>query len=144
MLDDAAKSCREALRILRKDTMPEEWATAQQNLGLVLLTHAKFAQDATDRRRMLDGALDAFANALTVFTQESHIYRWVRVQRNIGEVCQLRAEASNRPRKDELLQQAVDAYASSLSVSTPIPIWQESDQADILLISVQVAKAVIE
>lgn len=132
MLDDAAKSCREALRILRRDTMPEEWATAQQNLGLVLLTHAKFAQDANTSRRMLDGALEALLASLSVFTDESHAYRWARVQRAIGESCQLRADASNRPKKDDLLRQAVDAYAAALSNTTPIPLWQPTDEADIL------------
>jgi hypothetical protein len=132
MLDDAARGCREALRILRRDSMPEEWATAQQNLGLVLLTHAKFAQDANTRRRMLDGALDALAASLAVFTPENHAYRWARVQRAIGDACRLRADAANRPRKEELLRQAVDAYAASLSVATALPFWQPADEAEIL------------
>ncbi len=132
MLDSAEKKGRDALRILRRDTAPEDWATTQQNLGLVLLTHAQFAQDADTRRRMLDGSRDALTASLEVFTREDYVYQWIRLQHALGEVCRLRADASNRPRKDEILKRAIEAYANSLDVSLPISLWQPRERAEIL------------
>jgi tetratricopeptide (TPR) repeat protein len=132
MLQSATKSCREALKILRRDTTPDEWAEAQQNLGLVLLTHAQFSQDAATRRGMLDDALDALTLALTVFTPESHAYRWARVQRALGDTCRLRADASNRPRKDELLRKAVKAYGHALDGVPSLPLWRPDERAEML------------
>lgn len=127
MLDSAEKKARDALRILRRDTAPEDWATAQQNLGLVLLTHAQFAQDADTRRRMLDGSRDALTTSLTVFTHEDYVYQWARLQRALGEACRLRAEASNRPKKEDLLEQAIEAYAHLLDTSMPMPLIERAE-----------------
>ncbi len=132
MLDSAEKKAREALKILRRDTAPEDWATAQQNLGLVLLTHAHFAQDADVRRRMLDGARDAITAALAVFTREDYEYQWAKLQHALAEACRRRAEASNRPKKDELLKQACEAYSNGLSISMPIPVWRLIERAEML------------
>jgi hypothetical protein len=132
MLDSAEKKVREALKILRRDTAPEDWATAQRNLGLVLLTHAQFAQDADVRRRMLDGAREALTAALAVFIRQDYEYQWARLQHSLAEACRKRAEASNRPRKEELLKQAIDAYGNALSVSMTIPVWRPIERAEML------------
>lgn len=132
MLDSAAQRCREALKILRKDTAPDEWAEAQKNLGLVLLTHAQFAQDANTRRRMLDSALDAFASSLTVYTPEEHVFNWPKVRRYVGDTSRLRADAANRPKKDELLEQAVNAYSDALGPNAPMLLWRPAERGEIL------------
>jgi len=132
MLDNAAASCREALRILRRETEPEEWAEAQQNLGLVLLTHAQFAQEANTRRRMLDGAIDALTQSLSVFSPDNHPYRWAKGRRYLGDASRLRAEASNRANKENLLRQAVGAYTDALTSKEPIALWTPAQGAEIL------------
>jgi len=132
LLDEATKSCREALKILRRETSPEEWAEAQKNLGLVLLTHAPLTQDAQSKRRMLDSALDALIASLTILKPEDQPYSWTRAQRALGEASRLRAESSTRTRKDELLRQAIQAYSNALSLVRPVPLWRPLEQARIL------------
>jgi tetratricopeptide (TPR) repeat protein len=132
LLDEATKNCRDALKILRRDTSPDEWAEAQKNLGLVLLTHSLLAQDANTRRRMLDNALEALTASLTVFAPENQPYRWTRAQRALGDASRLRAEASNQPRKSVLLRQAVNAYAHAVGMVRPVPLWHTGEQAEIL------------
>jgi hypothetical protein len=132
LLDEATKNCRDALKILRRDTLPEEWAEAQKNLGLVLLTHAPLAQDAGARRQMLDNALEALTASLTVFTPENQPFKWTRAQRALGDTSRLRSEASNRPKKEALLRQAREAYASALSPVRRHPYWRPLEQAEIL------------
>lgn len=132
MLDIAAQRCRDALKYLRRDTAPEEWAEAQKNLGLVLFTHAQFAQDANARRRMLDSALDAFASSLTVYTPEAHVFNWSKVRRHVGDTSRVRADAANRPRKDQLLEQAINAYADAVGPNVPELLWRPTERGEIL------------
>src|SRR5262249_28102079 len=70
MLDSAAANCRAALRILKKESAPEEWADTQLNLALILQTHAQVTQDLRARRDLLDNAIAAHGKALEVYTED--------------------------------------------------------------------------
>jgi tetratricopeptide (TPR) repeat protein len=133
MLDQAAAESRKSLRVQRREINPAKWAETQYTLGRILITHAVLVQDASARRRMLDGAMEALAQALSVFTPERYPRQRARVQRYTGDAFRLRAASSNRQNREKLLKQAVDAYADALISPGPRAVWSQSDRAEILM-----------
>jgi tetratricopeptide (TPR) repeat protein len=130
-LEIALADSRGALKILRKETSPEEWAEAEYQLGLVHYVTAQLAWDARDRRTKLDTAIEAHERALTVFTEGENATKVARVQRAMGDACKLRAEVSIRPRKDEMLQRAISAYNHAVGISTARQVWSADETAGI-------------
>jgi tetratricopeptide (TPR) repeat protein len=131
MLEDATARCRDALKIIRRETLPEEWAAVQYNLGLVLFTHGQISGDPRIRRSLLDDAIEANRKALTAYTADANPIRLARVERSLGDACELRAEAARRPRKDELLRQAIGAYAHAVGIATARLVWSATEVATI-------------
>jgi tetratricopeptide (TPR) repeat protein len=129
VLESALAESRDALKVWKKETTPEEWAEAEYQLGLVYFVTAQLSWDARDRRAKLDTAIDAHRRALTVFTEGENSIKVARAERAMGDACRLRAEASNRPRKDEMLQQAISAYTHAIGISTARQLWSGDDLA---------------
>jgi tetratricopeptide (TPR) repeat protein len=130
-LESALTESRDALKVLRKDSTPEEWAEAEYQLGLVHYVTALLSGDLRDRRTKLDTAIEAQRRALSVYTDTDHPIKVARVERAMGDACKLRAEASIRPRKDELLNQAVSSYKHAIDISTARQLWSGAEMATI-------------
>ncbi len=107
----AARACRNALAMSTRESMPTDWATAQNNLGEVL----RKLGDRTNEEEVSQQAVAAYRSALEVHTRESWPANWAMTQNNLGNVLSTLGERSNDA---ELLQQAVAAYRSALEVHT--------------------------
>lgn len=67
------------------------------------------------RAAELDGAVEAYAKALTEYSRENDALEWGRVQNNLANVLLTRATHDN---KIDLLQKAVAAYKEALTART--------------------------
>ena len=68
-----------ALRILNKESFPEEWARTYNNLGA-----AYSLQIRGDQRTNIDTAINCYKTALEVYSRSSYPKDWARIQNNLG------------------------------------------------------------
>ena len=109
MLEKAADACVRALEIRRKENGPLLWAATQNNLGSALFLLGKM----THNEAQLEGAADAFDQALGVY-QEFNATRMANVaQKNLSKVRALMEE----------IHGPVDASGEK---SIPILEWEEN------------------
>jgi CHAT domain-containing protein/tetratricopeptide (TPR) repeat protein len=112
----AIVAVQEALKVFSVDRTPEQWADAQDLLGLVLCDGYQVGRRRVDP----DKAAECFAAALQVYGRESHPYEWAGVQMNRTMVSRQRAARcpeGSAPRQVHLreaaarCQQALEVYA---------------------------------
>jgi hypothetical protein len=130
-LESALIKSRDALKELKKETAPDEWAEAEYQLGLVHYVTAQLSGEPRDRRTKLDIAIEAHQRALTVFTESENPTKVARTERALGDACKLRADVSIRPRKDEMLQLAIGAYNHAIGISTARHLWSGDELGSI-------------
>lgn len=109
LLDLAVIECRSVVDSLFKGAYPQEWAGAQNRLGLAL-----YKLDLlTGQTAPLKEALTALQQALSVFTKAEQPQRWADVMANLAQVLQVYGDQMRNP---EVLQRAVDACRASLEM----------------------------
>ena len=70
LLAQAVTAFREALTVYTRESMPQEWANTQNNLGNEFSNHG-IRTGGKAGVELLAQAVTAFRNALTVYTRES-------------------------------------------------------------------------
>lgn len=96
---------------LERDANPELWAQAQVNLGLAYVAMPMSDAGAKLRHAV---AIQAFREALNVYTRESHPEAWASTMLNMANAMQYLP--SSHPKEN--LMDAVTAYEELLSVRT--------------------------
>jgi tetratricopeptide (TPR) repeat protein len=97
--------------------LPQQWAATQNNLGIALKEQALRAE-GNDSRRLLNGAVASFHQALTVYSSTQFPQQWAATQNNLGIALKeqaLRAQGDDRLR---LLKEAAIAFHRALEVRT--------------------------
>ncbi len=112
MLLEASKCYQDALRFYTRETAPELYALAQNNLALVYL--AMPLTEASDQLRK-GIAVQALREALTVYTRETHPNMWSRAQLNLANALQYLPSANLH---DHLVE-AVGLYDELLATRDP-------------------------
>lgn len=112
MLLEASKCYQEALRFYTRETAPELYALAQNNLALVYL--AMPLTEASDQLRK-GIAVQALREALTIYTRETHPDLWRRTQLNLANALQYLPSANLH---DHLIE-AVGLYDELLATCDP-------------------------
>jgi tetratricopeptide (TPR) repeat protein len=114
-LQQAVDTFRSALQVRTREQLPQDWATTQTNLGIVLHDLADRSEGA-QATLYLQQAVDAFRSALQIYTREQLPQGWAAIQNNLGGALRDLAKHSERAQATQYLQQAVDAYRSTLQV----------------------------
>ncbi len=112
MLLEASKCYQDALRFYTRETAPELYALAQNNLALVYL--AMPLTEASDQLRK-GIAVQALREALTIYTRETHPDLWRRMQLNLANALQYLPSANLH---DHLIE-AVGLYDELLATCDP-------------------------
>ena len=109
ILTQAVAELRKAGECLFKASYPQEWALAQNRLGLAL-----YKLDLlTGQPDLLKDAMSAFQAAQTVFTRLESPGRWADVMNNLAQALQVYGDQVKSP---EILARAVEACRSSLEI----------------------------
>jgi tetratricopeptide (TPR) repeat protein len=110
-LTEAINRYRQALRLVPRETMPQQWAGTQNNLGNALgLLGARESGAAR-----LEEAVTAFREALTEFTRERTPLDWAMTQNNLGNAL---AGLGERESGTARLEEAVAAFREALKEYT--------------------------
>ncbi|MGF1484992.1 MAG: hypothetical protein ACFBZ8_11580 [Opitutales bacterium] len=85
-LRESQIAIRRGLTQLNERTYPEEWAMAQMELGLSYQVAAEtFSEEGSlESDIMLEGSVEAFQQALSIYTEETHPQRWALLQAYLG------------------------------------------------------------
>lgn len=106
-IDYAVGEYRTAVECLFKGSYPQEWASAQNRLGLAL-----YKLDLlTGQSELLKESLAALQAALTVFTRAEQPQRWADVMNNLAQVLQIYGD---QMKNADVLGRAVDACRAAL------------------------------
>jgi tetratricopeptide (TPR) repeat protein len=116
-LREAQELCRGTLGITLRDRAPQDWATTQNNLGIVLEelgTRSSGEQSA----QYLQQSVTAYRAALEVRTREQLPQDWATTQNNLGNVLEELGTRSSGEQSAQYLQQSITAYRAALEVRT--------------------------
>ncbi len=106
---EAARCYQEALKFFGRESHPEQYALAQNNLALSYLSVPM--TEASDQLR-LAVAVQALREVLKVYTQESHPEPWASAQLNLANALQYLP--TSHP--EENLSEAVNIYEALLPI----------------------------
>jgi tetratricopeptide (TPR) repeat protein len=109
---EAVKCYQEALHFYTRDSAPELYALAQNNLALAYL--AMPLVEASDQLRMAI-AVQSLREALTVYTREDYPERWSSAQLNLANSLQYLPSAH----PEDHLAEAVELYEELLAARNP-------------------------
>jgi CHAT domain-containing protein len=106
----AIKHLAAALTVFSRESFPQQWAEAQNNLAI-----AYQASKSGDGEKNREQAIAGFDAALTIFTREATPQDWAQAMQNLGQAYagrRLGNRADNR-------QKAVASFEAALTVFTP-------------------------
>lgn len=115
--EQAEAAYRNALQVYTADRSPELWATAQNDLGLVLFGKG-FRGEGSEAVANLERAVAAYRSALGVLSPNRLPDMWATAQSNIGFALTEIAKRTGGERAISYLQSAVAAHRDALSVRT--------------------------
>ncbi len=107
----------DVLSLAPRATAPQDWATTQNDLGLVLWTLGD-RQSGVAGLRTLAEAKAAFEAALEVRTRAQAPYQWAATQNNLGLVLQTLGQRQSGVAGLSTLAEAKDAFEAALEVRT--------------------------
>lgn len=116
-LERTEKAYRKVLRAQTRKKSPLEWASAQNNLGVTLVSEG-MRSEGEKSQKLLRQAEEAFNKALQVYTRQQSPQQWAAAQNNLGFALQAEGEQTQGEKSRELLGRAVQAYRSALQVFT--------------------------
>lgn len=108
-IEKAISACNEALKIIKREVMPELWATIKNNLA-----RAYCYRIYGDKAENLEQAISLFKAALLIHTYELFPKEWAKLQHNLGEAYFQRVKGD----KAENLDKALIYVSSALEVYT--------------------------
>ena len=119
-LKSAIAACQKALQVYTRKTFPVAWAMVQNNLGNAYSNLAQpddLSYSEAERSENLENAINAFHQALQVYTRDAFPVDWAMLQNNLGNVYRLSMEGtqpSDTARAIEAYQQALQIYDPEL------------------------------
>jgi tetratricopeptide (TPR) repeat protein len=128
LLAQAVEACSNALQVRTREQFPQAWAMTQDNLGNALKEQAlRTAGDDAAAAALLAQAVEAYRNALQVYTRERFPQDWARTQNNLGSALKEQAPRTAGDDAAALLAQAVEAYRNALQVFSErdFPLFHE-------------------
>ncbi|WP_256874294.1 CHAT domain-containing protein [Nostoc sp. C057] len=108
-IEKAISSCHEALKLIKREDMPEMWATIKNNLA-----RAYCERIYGDKADNLEEAISIFKAALSIHTRELFPKEWAKLQHNLGEAYFQRVKGD----KAKNLDMALEYLSSALQVHT--------------------------
>jgi tetratricopeptide (TPR) repeat protein len=109
LMEQAVAEFRLSLECILRPAYPQEWAAAQNRLGLGL-----YKLDLlTGQSEVLKEAMAAFQAAMQVFTRAEAPQRWADVMNNLAQVLQVYGDQMKSP---DVLARAIDACRASLEL----------------------------
>ncbi len=108
-IEKAISACYEALKIVKREDMPEMWASIKNNLA-----RAYCYRIYGDKADNLEQAISFCKATLPIYTHESFPQEWAKLQHNLGDIYFQRVKGD----KAENLDKALDYLRSALSVYT--------------------------
>jgi Domain of unknown function (DUF4062) len=130
-LQEALELCRGTLTFASRQTVPQDWATTQTNLGNVLWLLGERAS-GEQGAQYLEQSMTAYRAALEVFTREQLPLYWAMVQNNLGEALKVLGERASGEQGAQYLEQSMTAYRAALEVFTreQLPLYWAKTQAN--------------
>ena len=129
LLKQAIDAFREALKVRTQQDLPQPWAETQNNLGSALDDQAAVLDQAHGSKGavtdLLKQAVDAFREALKVYTEKNQPLQWAATQNNLGNALYHQAHGGEGAAATDLLEQSVDAYREALKVRTQQDLPQD-------------------
>jgi tetratricopeptide (TPR) repeat protein len=117
-LERAIESYKAALKVHRLDTSPKTWAELQFNLGLAYATLAETASESSVgsalREANIEGAIEAYKEALKVRTRDEYPFDWACTLVNLGIACRMRVRGS----LDENVEESRRTLEAALNLLT--------------------------
>ena len=83
MLAEAVAAYRQALEVYTRETLPQQWAMTQNNLGIALRDQG-IRTGGERGTQLLAEAVAAYRQALEVYTRETLPQDWAMTQNNLG------------------------------------------------------------
>ncbi|MEH1789367.1 MAG: CHAT domain-containing protein [Nostoc sp.] len=108
-IEKAISACHEALKIIKREDMPEMWASIKNNLA-----RAYCYRIYGDKADNLEQAISFLKAALLIHTRELFPKEWAKLQHNLGDIYCQRIKGD----KAENLDKALMYLRSALSVYT--------------------------
>ncbi len=96
-----------SLKVFTRLAFPENWATSQNDLGVVYRDRIR-----GERAENLEQAIAHLENALQVYKREIYQKEWAAIQNNFGLVYSVRI----RGNRAENLEKAITAYENALQI----------------------------
>lgn len=112
-LNEAIEAYADALLELTRERVPLQWATTQNNLGLVLWNLGEREADSVKALGSLDEAVEAYRNALLERTHERMPFDWAGTQNNLALLYR---EYYHKTQKRSHLQTALTHARAALEV----------------------------
>jgi tetratricopeptide (TPR) repeat protein len=116
-LQEALELCRGTLAFASRKTAPHDWATTQNNLGVVLTALGERASGEQSSQH-LEQSVAAFRAALEVYTREQLPQDWAMTQNNLGVVLRDLGLRARGEQAAQYLEQSVAAFRAALEVYT--------------------------
>src|SRR6202008_1244004 len=98
-----------ALEVRTHETLPQDWAQTQNNLGNTLQEQG-IRTGGERGAQLLAESVAAYRQALEVRTHETLPQDWAQTQNNLGNTLQLQGIRTGGERGAQLLAEAVAAY----------------------------------
>ena len=118
-LAEAVDAYRQALTIRTRDDLPQQCAMTQNNLGQACARGAgRAAGGSGEEARRLAEAVEAYRQALTVFTRDYLPQDWARTQNNLVYGSGPWASVKGSRQGLRRLNEAVEAHRQALTVFT--------------------------
>ena len=117
LLSEAAAAYRAALDVYTRESLPQQWAMTQNNLGAALQERG-IRTTSEAGARLLSEAVAAYRAALDVYTRESLPQQWAMTQNNLGAALKEQGIRTAGEASARLVSEAVAAYRAALEVYT--------------------------
>ncbi len=108
-LELAIEAYKLALQVFKQKIFPQEWATAQMNLGVAYRNRIR-----GDKAENLEWAIAALELCLEVYTREDFPEDWARNQHNLADACRDRV----RGNPQQNIERAISHYNQAAEVFT--------------------------
>jgi len=121
LLNKGIEAFNAALTVFSKENTPAYWIMVQYNLVSlsVALCHKAELVEQDKQNQLFDHALQTFRVLLTNHNHDHNPFAWAKAQTVVGAALVLKANfANNQEEKHNLLDQAIQAHQSALTIYT--------------------------
>ncbi len=120
LIDKAINAFQSTLPIHTKNEHPVSWARTKNNLGNSFSYHSKQAAETKEVIKLLQQAIMAYKEALTIFTKVDYPVNWAMILHNLANTLFEQAKHVKSRAGKGLLEQAMVAFQEALTVRTKV------------------------